>query len=689
MSLFIPGLLTPIKVIRDVVIPSYNITKTFIIPSFGTLAAAGDPQLGSIVFITSFGEVRIGTPGGWNIVSGTSSTLSLAPGALGASIVASGVAPNLLVKGIAGGTGVTVTVTPTDVIITGNVTPSLTAGSGISIAGNTINNTSPGIVYTAGTGVALTVNNFSNTGVLQISPANTTVSVSGTQQNPIVGGNFVAGNGISIVGNVINNLSNGTVLSITAGDTTVVVGGTLSNPTITGNYQAGTNIGITGNVISILGGISSITNLDGTISITGPAITPTLTGNYQAGGNVTIVGNAIDVTPYPTSLTSGDSIVTIVGSGTPTPTIALSYSAGSNVTIVGNVINSTLPGVSSLTAANNTVLVTGTVLNPIVTGNYVAGSGVSITGTNVVNAVNPFVNSVTADVNNTVTVTGTTNVVVAGNYQAGTGIAITGNIIDSSSSVVPSTVDRQMLTFLPNQTGGIQIFGISGGDYTFFLDSNGSSYVDSNINGAFPTVRGYYIAEPMVINSITCLITPCQIAGLVFSARVYTNGNVVLSSQLSTTDSRNVISGPIYMPAGSMMYVAINYTVPALGYNPNGFYAALSLAMETGQTTAIAAPAAPVSVSTSATTSTTIGLAISTPSGTTVGYRIIYKTGSYPSSWTDPTGIQVDQFRSYIGTFTLFDLTPSTTYYMLIYGVNSNTPPTMSLPLQYSQTTTP
>jgi hypothetical protein len=674
MSLFIPSLFSPFKVIRDVTIPSYGITKAFIIPSFPTLVDAGDPQPGAIVFIVSLNQVRIGTTSGWSIVSGSSSTLASAPGSLGASLVASGVAPNLLVKGIVGGSGVTVTSTATDVVITGNVTPSLTAGSGISIIGLVVNNTNPGVVYTPGNGVALTVNDFTNTGVIQISPLNNTLSVSGGIQNRIVTGNYQSGSGISIVGNVINNLSNGTVLSVTAGDTTVVVGGTLNNPTVQGNYTAGTNIDITGNVISILGGgVTGISNSDGTITVSGPPTMPTLTGNYQGGSNVSITTNTIDTTPYPTSLTSGDTIVNVVGSGTPTPTIALSYSAGTDVSIVGNTINSTLVGVDQLVAADNTVVVGGTVSNPTVRCDYVGGSGISITGTNVIDAPNPFVSTITADPNNTLSVTGTSNVTITGNYQSGTGITIVGNVINSSSPVPPTGSRQQIINFSHGPSGTSITSSLN---ITFLVGSNSQVSEIPNVNGGFPTLLGYYIADSMMINSFIALMTPIQQSGITLIARVLMNGNPVANLTMNTTDSQMVFPVPFYIPGGSMLYVALRKVTGVIPL-PYTIYPTYSVNMEPGQTSAIAAPSNPSGASFSS-TSSSIGINVAGMSGTSTGIRVIYKTGSPPSSWTDPTGTQVYEYRSYGNRITLFGLSSGTTYFMLIFFINSNTPPTMS-----------
>lgn len=674
MSLFIPGLFSPFKVIRDVTIPSYGITKAFIIPSFPTLIDAGDPQPGSLVFIVSLNEVRIGTIGGWSVVSGSSSTLSNAPGSIGASLVASGVAPNLLVKGIVGGSGVTVTSTATDVVITGNITPALTAGTDISIIGLVVSNTNPGVVYTPGNGVALTVNDFSNTGVIQVASLNSTLSISGGIQNRIVDGNYVAGSGISIVGNVINNLSNGTVLSVTAGDSTVLVGGTLTNPTVQGNYQAGTNIDITGNVISILGGgVVGVLNLDGTITISGPPTMPTLTGNYQSGANISIATNVINATPYPTSLTSGDTIVSIVGSGTPTPTIALSYVAGTDVSIVGNVINSTLVGVDQLVAANNTVVVGGTVSNPTVRCDYQAGSGITITGVNTINAPNPFVSTITADPNNTLSVTPSPNVVVTGNYQGGTGITVVGNVINSSSPV-PPTASRQQVINFSHGTSGTSI--TSALTTTVLVGENSQVGEVSNTSGTFPTQLGYYIADSMMINSFAAFMPPIQQAGVILIARVLMNGNPVANLTMNATDSQMVFSTPFYIPGGSMLYVALRKVIGVIP-TPMTIYPTYSVNMEPGQTSAIAAPSTPSGASFSS-TSSSIGINVSGMSGTSTGIRVIYKTGSPPSSWTDPTGTQVYEYRSYGNRITLFGLSSLTTYFMLIFFINSNTPPTMS-----------
>jgi hypothetical protein len=680
MALFTPFI--PSKVIKDVTIPAYGITKAFIIPSFQTLADAGDPQLGSIVFVSSLGEVRIGTSSGWNVVSGSSSTLASAPGALGASLVASGVAPNLLVKGIAGGSGVIVSSSATDVIITGTSSPALTAGTDISIIANVINNTNPGIVYTAGNGIGLLVNDFSNTGVIQVSSLNSTLLVSGGIQNRVITGNYIAGSGISIVGNVINSLSNGTVLSVSAGDTTVIVGGTSVNPTLSGNYVAGTDIDITGNVISILGGgVTGISNSDGTIAISGTPSIPILTGNYQSGANISISTNTINTTPYPTSLTSGDTILSVVGSGTPTPTVSLSYTSGTDVSIVGNVINSTLVGVDELVAANNTVLVGGTISNPTVQCTYQGGSGISIAGINTIDAPNPFVSSIAADPNNTLSVTGTTNTVVTGNYQGGSGISIVGNVINASSPVPPTASRQQVLNFsIASSAAGTPL--TSSTTTTVLIGTNNTSAETPNTNGTFPTLQGFYIADSMVINSFAAFLPPVQQSGITLTARILMNGNTVANLVMQSTDSQAVFPTPIYIPGGSMLYAALRKVVGVIP-TPLSIYPTFSINMEPGQTSAIAAPSTPTGASFSS-TSSSISMNVSGMSGTSTGIRVIYKTGSPPSSWTDPTGTQVYEYRSYGNLISLFGLNSATTYFMLIFFINSNTPPTMSSSISLS-----
>jgi hypothetical protein len=649
------------KVTRDLVIPTFSSSKTTIIPVFDTLVEAGLPQEGSVVYIKSLNNLRIGTSTGWSTISDASSTLTNAPGSVGQSIIANGIAPNLTVKGIAAGTGVLVSQTATDVVINGTATSTYTAGVGISILGNIINNTAPGNSYSAGTGVSLIGVNFANTGVLAITAGNNTIAATGTSANPIISGNYQAGAGISIVGNTISVTSNGTVLSVTAGDSTVTVGGTVTNPTIAGNYQAGSGITIVGNSIQNSGVIvDSISNLDNTLSISGTANNPIITGNYQGGTNISIVGNIISAANFVSDVVTGDAIV-VIGGSLPSRTVRLSYTAGTNISITStNTINSTLVGVDSVSAANSTVVIGGTLSNPTVRCNYVAGSGINITA-NAIDLVNVPVASITAG-DSTLSITGTTNVVASGNYVAGSGISIVGNVVNLT--VPPAQVPLDTIDYCFARSGAFTNLALG----------------PINTNAAPNFNSSYYQAASIKITQLAVSI-PTEFATPI-TLNVLVNGNVSpVSVTLTTPTTFATYSGsPYYIPSGS------NLTLQYTGSGTNSIVASIVKTQE--GTVAIATPPDPTGIVVSAITATSFTLTWSAVSGTATGFRIAYKVGSIPSSWSDPTAIQIPESAIFGSTYVFKSLTTVTTYGYVIYSINNNTPPTMSTGFASGTTTT-
>ena len=183
-------------------------------------------------------------------------------------------------------------------------TQSLTAGTGISIVANAINNTGLlGLTApNAGTGITIggtatnpTITNSGVTG-LTVANAGTGIGITGTATNPTITNTGVTqltatnnGTGISIAGTptvpVINNTG---LLGLTAPNagTGISIGGTATNPTITNagvvgltatNAGTGITIGGTSTVPTITNsGLLGLTNANnGTgISITGTATNP-------------------------------------------------------------------------------------------------------------------------------------------------------------------------------------------------------------------------------------------------------------------------------------------------------------------------------------------------------------------------------------------------------------------------------
>ena len=197
---------------------------------------------------------------------------------------------------------------------------------------------------------------------------NSTINI--TNGNTITG-NYQAGTGIGISGNVITN----TGTNYQAANNTIL----LTGNTIAGNYQAANNtISLIGNTIA--GNYQAANN---TISLTGN----TIAGNYQAANyTILLAGNTIAG-----NYQAANNTISLTGNS-----IAGNYQAANNtISLTGNAI------AGNYQAANNTILLAGNTI----AGNYQAGTGINLTG-------------------NT----------ISHNLVAGTGINISGNVITNTGS---------------------------------------------------------------------------------------------------------------------------------------------------------------------------------------------------------------------------------------------------------------
>ncbi len=163
-------------------------------------------------------------------------------------------------------------------LFAGNVS-NYNAGTGISIASNTVTNTAPDQT------VAITGTGHTN--------------VTGTYPNFTVNTpNYTGGTGISVAGNTVTNTAPDQTVAI-AGTGHTTVAGTYPNFTVnTPNYTGGTGISIVGNTVTN-------TAPDQTVAITGTGGTivtgtyPTFnvnTHNYTAGTGISILGDTISNT---------------------------------------------------------------------------------------------------------------------------------------------------------------------------------------------------------------------------------------------------------------------------------------------------------------------------------------------------------------------------------------------------------
>ena len=350
-----------------------------------------------------------------NVISNITTTLvSAGVGPSSKSLVNNGVGPNLAIKGLIEGTGITLTpIGNTDIQINGvnsttlsnggvtagnqsivkyGIGPSLetkglVAGAGIILT--PIGNTD---ITIAATGSAVTLSSAGS------APSTNTLVNTGVAPNLKVKG-LVAGTGITIssTSNDLTINTQTTTLSNAGSGNSLVKNGTgpsLSvrgliagsgiNITLTGNtdYTINSNVVVPTVTLSSVGSGTTLVN-DGT----GPTLA---TKSLIAGNNVSflvtstdITVNAIVPTPTTTTLSSVGSGVTLVNDGVG-PTLATkSLIAGNNVTFVttGNdiTINGSVPTTSLSSVGLGATLVNDGVGPALATKSLIAGNNISFT----------------------------------------------------------------------------------------------------------------------------------------------------------------------------------------------------------------------------------------------------------------------------------------------------------------------
>lgn len=655
----------------DEYVNSVLVTRKLVIPSFETIAEIGVPQVGSIAYVKSLQTLFIGGSGAWTPIQAQTSNITLAPGAVGSSIIFNGTGPNLSFKRIQAGSGVNITSSATDLTIN-IVGPPYVAGIGIDITAGVVSNTLPAIVYTAGTGLNFAGTVLNSTGVNTVTSGDTVVAVTGTQSNRVVTLGYQAGTNINITGNVISSTLPLGVDTISAGDSTIVIGGTASNPTVRCNYTAGTGMSITGtNTINATLSpiVSSVVAGDTTVSITG-SFNTVISGNYQGSGQISIVGNTISSSIYVTSVTAANSTI-VVGGLPATPSLSSGYVAGSEISIVGNVINVVPTTVVTITPVDSTITVNSATPNNVITGNYQGGTGISIAG-NVISIPSPHIQSVSAG-DSTVFVGGTsTNPTLSGNYQNGPGIAITGNVISTGQfqqKYLNFTTGGESLTISPTSTA------------TYFISQYGT--LTSSITNANQMSTGVIAEQGLMLTDLAVTVSGSGVGNVSSLTKVF---NVLVNglptSMTSTLAAGNyttittVTGASIYVPQYSVVSFTVDVTNPTA--TPTPLYVFATATSDYKNTVSILSPPDVTGVSGVAAT-TSITLSWTAAGGTTIGHRIIYKTGAVPpSSWNDPTGTQIFEASIYGNSRQVSRLTTLTTYSFLIFTINGNTPPTMS-----------
>lgn len=252
-----------------------------------------------------------------------------------------------------------------------------TAGSGISISGGVISNTSPGITYTAGDNISIEGTEISATDTTYTAGAN--VSISDANVISATDTTYTAGSNVQISGENV----------ISATDTT---------------YSAGTGLDLTGSAFELDSATqSALASISGkqdaliagsNISLTGNVISATDT-TYTAGTNISITGTTISATDTTYTAGSGiaisaENVISATGGG------GGGLIAGTGIDITGDTISldsstqSTLADVAdkqdALTAGSN-ITISGTTISATDT-TYTAGANVQISDSNVITATN-------------------------------------------------------------------------------------------------------------------------------------------------------------------------------------------------------------------------------------------------------------------------------------------------------------
>lgn len=221
------------------------------------------------------------------------------------------------------------------------------SGSGISISGGTISNTSPNqSVAISGAGIT---------------------TVSGTYPNyTVYTSNHVAGSGISVNGSTITNTAPNQTFALSATGISSVTGSYPNFTVNTPNHIAGNGISVTGNTITNTAPNQSV-SLIGIGSVTVSGSYP----SYSVSAPVYALGNGLTSNGYTLINSAPNQTVTLAGAGISTvtgtyPNYTVNtnpYQAGSGISISGSTITNTSPNQTVNIFATGGTSVTGTYPN--------------------------------------------------------------------------------------------------------------------------------------------------------------------------------------------------------------------------------------------------------------------------------------------------------------------------------------
>lgn len=466
------------------------------------VCVAGSTNLdGNNMWIIGDAAVFNGDTGTWYKLGGSggnSVTLSSSGGTN--TLVSDGLGPDLEVKGLTAGTGISIVGSLTDVTIT-NTSPatsvSLTTISGTSLIGN---GSGPGLTLkglSTGTGIGLivsptdvTITNTSPGSSVTLGNAGTGDSLvnSGTGPNLLTKG-LVAGTSINLSSTgtdiTITNSSPASGLTLSsAGGTSLVNTGT-GPGFVTKGLTTGTGISFTANVNDIVitntspGSSVSLANA-GSISLVNSGVGPSLaTKGLVAGTGISLSNTSTDVTitntiPNTTlanaGVIGGNQTLVSGGTGPSLSTKGLVAGSGINLSATGTDITISSTGSTSNLAnagvamGNQTLVASGTGPN-LQTKGIIAGTGISLSA----NGTDLTVTNTSPASGVTLGNAGTTSLVNAGTgpslamkgLVAGTGISLSST---STDVTIMSTVTQSPTVYFcmnASNTGGIGFFGFA------------------------------------------------------------------------------------------------------------------------------------------------------------------------------------------------------------------------------------
>ncbi len=354
-----------------------------------------------------------------------------------------------------------------------------TAGTGITIAGNVINNGAPDQTVT-----------LTGAGATTVSGTYPSFTITSTDNNTT----YSAGAGIGIIGNVISNIS--------PDQTVIMTGAGMS--TVTGTYPAFT--------------VNTIANTDVTLAGNGTAVTPLKIAQQGATNGQTLKWNGASWLPAndidQQSLALVGNILSITNGNMVTLPTGTTYTAGIGISLAGNVISNTSPNQTvSLTGTGGTTIVSAYPNFTINSPTYTAGFGIGIVG-NVITNTSPST-SYTVTAGGGLSLAGT-----AFSNNAQTDLTLSGN----GTTVTPLKIAQQ---------------GATNGQV---LQWNGTSWIPATMTagGALgQTVNTTFGSDTIVINTFP--IQYFLIPGLTQTINVPVGYSVFISTNGGVTASGTIV----------------------------------------------------------------------------------------------------------------------------------------------------